>query len=136
MCLEGIPRHQRFVSAFATRGICANVVTIVLSEHQLVLGETVLTELPRILKTKMKVPATAVSEIEALLRREAVVVPHAPGPDIELRDEDDMAVLGEAIEGLASVLVTRDRDLLDVAEQLPLEVLSPRAFWEKLRRRS
>jgi len=124
------------VSAFATRGICTDIVTVVLSEHQLVIGETVLAELTRVLKTKMKVPAAAVSEIEALLRREAVVVSHAADPGIQLRDQDDVGVLGEAIEGLASVLVTGDRDLLDVADRIPVETLSPRGFWEKLQRRS
>jgi uncharacterized protein len=124
------------VSAFTTRGICTDVVTEVLSEHQLVTGETVLAELTRILTTKVKVPAAAVSETEALLRREADVVSHAADPGIQLREQDDVAVLGEVIEGLAAVLVTGDRDLLDVADQLPVETLSPRGFWEKLQRRS
>ena len=40
------------------------------------------------------------------------------------------------IAGGAEVLVTGDRDLLDVAMQLPeLKVLSPRQFWEDLRMR-
>ena len=123
------------VSAFATRGICTDIVTVVLAEHQLVIGETILSELARILRTKMKVPNAAVSEIEALLRREAVVLSRSADPGIELRDQDDVAVLGEAIEGLASVLVTGDRDLLDAAKDLPIETLSPRGFWEKLQRR-
>ena len=122
------------VSAFATRGICTDIVTVVLAEHQLVTGETVLAELGRILRTKMKVPDPAVSEIEALLRREAVVVSQAAAPGIKLRDDDDVAVLAEAIEGLAAVLVTGDRDFLDVAQDIPIETLSPRGFWEKLQR--
>ena len=44
-----------------------------------------------------------------------------------------MAVLAEAIEGLADVVVTGDRDFLDIAGDLPIDVLSPRGFWEKLR---
>jgi len=83
----------------------------------------------------MKLPAGPVTEIEALLRREAVVVPHPVDPGVQLRDQDDIVVLGEAIEGLASVIVTGDRDLLDVADQLPIETLSPRGFWEMLQRR-
>ena len=123
------------VSAFATRGICTDIVTVVLSEHQLVTGEAVLSELKRVLTKKMKLPAAAVTEIEALLRREAVVVSHPADPGVQLRDQDDVLVLGEAIEGLASVIVTGDRDFLDVADQLPIETLSPRGFWEKLQRR-
>ena len=124
------------VSAFATRGICADVLTIALSEHQLVVGETVLEELTRILSAKMKVPPAVVAEIEGLLRREAVVTSGASTLELDLRDKDDEAVVEEAVEGLASVLVTGDRDLLDAADRIPVEVLSPRGFWEKLKRQS
>jgi predicted nucleic acid-binding protein len=48
------------VSSFTTRGICADVVTVVVAEHQLVLGETVLVELTRVLAEKMKVPPSTV----------------------------------------------------------------------------
>ena len=120
------------VSAFSTRGICADIVTVVLADHQLVIGETVLEELSRTLTKKMKLPSMVVAETESLLRREAVVVSHAPDPGVALRDPDDVAVLAEAIEGLATVLVTGDKDFLDVADDLPMEVLSPRGFWEKL----
>ena len=42
------------VSAFGTRGICADILTVVLAEHELVVGEAVLSELSRVLHTKMK----------------------------------------------------------------------------------
>lgn len=120
------------VSALATRGICADILQVVLAEHQLVLGETVLGELKRVLSEKMHVPEGAVSEAEALLRREAVVVSQPGHLAFELRDPDDVPILAEAMESLAEVLVTGDRDFLDVADRLPVLALSPRQFWEKL----
>jgi uncharacterized protein len=120
------------VSAFTTRGICADIVAVVVVEHQLVLGETVLEELARVLSKKMRVPEAAVSEANAFLRREAVVVSDALDPGVSLRDPDDVPVLGEALGGLAEVLVTGDRDLLEMSDHPPIEVLSPRGFWEKL----
>lgn len=120
------------VSAFTTRGICEDVLNVVLAEHQLVLGETVLTELGRVLDRKMHMPQDTIDEAMAFLRREAVVVSAATALSIEVRDPDDVAVLAEAVEGLADVLVTGDRDLLDVRDGLPLPIVSPRGFWEKL----
>lgn len=120
------------VSAFTTRGICADVLAVVLAEHQLVLGEKVLAELRRVLRNKMRMPPDAVTEAEAFLRQEAVVVSTGSELLAEIRDPDDAEVLAQAIEGLADVLVTGDRDLLDVTAELPVEVLSPRGFWEKL----
>ena len=65
-----------------------------------------------------------------------VVTSGASTLELALRDKDDEAVVEEAVEGLASVLVTGDRDLLDAADRIPVEVLSPRGFWEKLQRQS
>ena len=120
------------VSAFTTRGICEDVLNVVLAEHQLVLGEAVLAELRRVLAKKMRMQSELAEEAVAFLRKEAIIVSSAPTLPLELRDPDDVLVLSEAAAGLADVVVTGDRDILDVAETLPLPVISPRGFWEKL----
>ena len=53
--------------------------------------------------------------------------------DIAIRDPDDAWVLAAAVAGGAELLITGDADLLTVANQSPIPVLSPRAFWERLR---
>lgn len=121
------------VSAVATRGLCADVFNLVLAEHQLILGETVLVEVRRVLKQKLRVPEEIIGEFEVLLRAEALVVPKAKVVAIVVRDKSDMPVLAEAISGKAEVLVTGDRDLLEIVEAVPLDVLTPRGLWERLR---
>lgn len=121
------------VSAFATRGLCVDVLQLVLAEHELVVGERVLTELRRVLKRKMRAPDETIRDIEGFLRRQAQVVERASRPAIEVRDADDAHVLGEAIAGAVEVLVTGDQDLLDVGTGLPFRVLTPRGFWNYLR---
>ena len=121
------------VSAVATRGLCADVFNLVLAEHQLILGETVLAEVRRVLKQKLRVPEEIIGEFEALLRAEALVVPKAMVVAIVVRDKSDMPVLAEAISGKAEVLVTGDRDLLEIVETVPLDLLTPRGLWERLR---
>lgn len=120
------------VSAFTTRGICEDVLNVVLAEHQLVLGEAVLTELRRVLDKKMRMQPELADEAVAFLRREAVIVSSAPALPLEMRDADDVVVVSEAVAGLAEVVVTGDRDILDVAETLPVLAVSPRGFWEML----
>ena len=50
------------VSAVATRGLCADLFNLVLAEHELIVGETVLTELKRILREKIRVPGKIIDE--------------------------------------------------------------------------
>lgn len=121
-------------SAFATRGLCADVLRHVLAEHELVVGEVVLGELRRVLKTKIRVPAAPVADIEEWLRDHEVV----PKPDrpisVKLRDPADRWIVASAVAGRAELLVTGDRDLLDMADDLPIPVLDPRGFWNLLRK--
>ena len=124
------------ISAFATRGLSSDVLNLVLADHQLVLGETVLAELDRVLQTKLKVPAETAQETQVFLRTQAVVVSSAPLLDLHIRDKDDLPVLSEAVHGLAEVLVTGDQDLLTVADAAPIQILTPRGLWELLRAES
>lgn len=121
-------------SAVATRGICADVLQVALSDHQLVVGEKVLSELHRVLQKKFRVTVELADETEAFLRREAEVVGEAARLDASLRDADDVAVLGQAIAGGAEVLVTGDRDLLEMESRVALQILTPRGFWDLLRK--
>jgi putative PIN family toxin of toxin-antitoxin system len=121
------------VSAVATRGLCADIFNLVLAEHQLIVGETVLAEMRRVLKQKLRVTDDVIGEFETLLRAEALIVAKAKTTSIPVRDKSDMFVLAEAISGKAEVLVTGDRDLLEVTAKVPLDILSPRGLWERLR---
>ncbi|HET6568608.1 MAG TPA: putative toxin-antitoxin system toxin component, PIN family [Rhodothermales bacterium] len=121
------------VSAFATRGLSADVVHLILTEHDLLTGEVVLTELRRILRDKLGLSERRIDEIEALLRRCHVEPVPAERPDIDIRDEDDVWVLASAIIARADVLVTGDRDLLDVSDEIQTpRILNPRGFWTLL----
>jgi putative PIN family toxin of toxin-antitoxin system len=121
------------VSAVATRGLCADLVQLILLEHELVLGETVLAELRQVLRRKLKLPEATIDEVESFLRRRAVVVAKQGEQPIGDLDEADAAVLAEAGTASADILVTGDRDLLRVADS-PVKVVSPRGLWHLLRR--
>jgi putative PIN family toxin of toxin-antitoxin system len=120
-------------SAIATRGICADVLQVTLAEHQLVVGEKVLSELHRVLIKKFRATTDLADETDEFLRREGEVIETAPRLQISVRDKDDLPVLEQAVAGAADVLVTGDRDLLELHAELPLRILSPRGFWDLLR---
>jgi uncharacterized protein len=121
------------VSALATRGLCADVVQLILLEHELVLGETVLAELRQVLRRKVKLPEAAVDDVESFLRRRATVVATQGAQPIGELGAADAAVLAEAGAGSADILVTGDGGLLRVTDS-PVKVVSPRGLWDLLRR--
>lgn len=121
------------VSAVATRGLCADVFNLVLAEHQLIVGVTVLTELNKVLRQKLRAPSQVVRELDGFLRRQATVAGKANALPVRIRDSSDVPVLAEIVAAGAEVLVTGDRDLLEIEARLPLRIVTPRGFWEQLR---
>ncbi|MEX0733746.1 MAG: putative toxin-antitoxin system toxin component, PIN family [Steroidobacteraceae bacterium] len=121
------------VSAVATRGICADIVNAALAEHRLIVGATVLSELRQVLLTKLRLPVAAANEMDAFLRLHATVISKAPPLEFRELEQNDRAVLAEAIAGRADVLVTGDQDLLRIAARAPIKIVSPRGFWALLR---
>ena len=123
------------VAAFTARGLCADVVRVVLADHELVLGDVNIREVRRVLSQRMKVSPEVVDRIEDLLRAQTVVGKARKRPAFDVRDPDDAWVLGAALAGQVDVLVTGDRDLLEMADP-PLPILSPRDFWELARKQA
>lgn len=121
------------VSAVATRGLCADIVNAALAEHQVIIGPTVLAELQQVLRRKLRLPGAIVEEVDAFLHLHATVI--AAGTELAIQglDQNDTAVLAEAIGGNADVLVTGDQDLIRLGNQSRTRILSPRGFWELLR---
>ena len=122
------------VSAFATRGLSADVFRLVLAEHELIVGRIVLEELRRVLEEKIGLPDSAVEEATGLLEERGVVPTVDEDPGVEVSDPSDARVLATAIAAGAEVLVTGDRDLLSVKGRVRgLRILDPRGFWEEVR---
>lgn len=123
------------VAAFLTRGLCAELVALVLEQHELIIADQVLEEVRRILVERMRSPAADVEELLAILRRHGdEATPHEPpafAVEFDLRDAADVPLVHAAIAGGADALVSGDRDLLDAV--LPIRVLSPRELWQALR---
>ena len=120
------------VSAFATRGLCADLYRHVMVEQELVVGEVVLTELRRILRERLKVPAQDVAKIEASLREHTVVPRPQQHLAIGLKDSDDEWVVASAVAGGADILVTGDAELLAQASP-PVRITNPRGLWDMIR---
>jgi putative PIN family toxin of toxin-antitoxin system len=124
------------VSGFATRGLCADVIRLVLAEHELITADVVLSELKRVLKHKIQLPGEQVQEILTFLESQTVQPkPISPTP-IPVRDEDDQWVLASALAAKADVFITGDKDLLDVAHEVSgVTITDPRGFWNLVKKR-
>jgi putative PIN family toxin of toxin-antitoxin system len=122
------------VSAFATRGLCADLLELVLLEHDLVLGRHVVQELNKALRSKLRLPAALSSAIVDFVSGEATQTIEQAAPALVQADTADARVLGEALAGKAALFVTGDAALLELGTIENMEIVSPRGFWEKMKK--
>ena len=120
------------VSAVTTRGLCADVFRTVLADHELVTCPKILQEIKRILQHKFSVPDSIITEYLELIRDAAVMAESKDLPDVQIKDIDDIQIIGAALSGNADVFVTGDREVQDIKRIKKLRIVSPRAFWEEL----
>lgn len=118
------------VSGFATRGVSADVVRLLVAEHELWTGEGVLRETRRILTERFGVP----DEIGWRLRQRHVEpLPELSSP-VDVRGPDDETVPASAIAAEAKIRVSGDMDLLNVADQVDaLRIMTPGTLQEEVR---
>jgi putative PIN family toxin of toxin-antitoxin system len=120
-------------SAAATRGLCADVLREVFASHELFISDQVIAELRRVLRLKFGVGQDLIDDFIWLLEQDSVPAQPAQLPRIELKDRDDLSIVGAAITAGVEVFVTGDKELLDLGRINNLEILSARQFWERLK---
>ena len=121
------------VSATATRGLCADVLREVLIHHQFVIAEPLLAELRNALCEKLGVPEDFVRELIEILQKDSLFSSSSTHRDIDIQDSADVIILSCASNGNADLVVTGDKELLDLAKIGNMEIVSPRVFWERLK---
>lgn len=123
------------LSGLLTRGVCEALLDVCLSSEActVVLSEHILREFARHAREKFGIPSDGVDLAIEFLRRHVEFVEPASLPRNTCRDQGDLPVLGTAVAAKADVLITGDQDLLDLGETHGVPIVSPRAFYERLR---
>jgi putative PIN family toxin of toxin-antitoxin system len=121
------------VSAVATRGLCADVLREVLLSHQLIVSADLLKELEKVLREKIGLPQPLISDFVEFIQQDARFSESPPMQNVPVKDKTDIPILSAALNGGTDVLVTGDKELIDLERLGNMEIVSPRLFWEKLR---
>ena len=115
------------VSAFVSRGLCTDLLKIVLGEHEVLVSNLVVKELKRVLRDKLRAPESVFEYALGIIDHVEVV------PSGTEFDENDDTILAAAIAAEADIFVTGDQELLATAKRSPISAVSPREFMEFLR---
>jgi putative PIN family toxin of toxin-antitoxin system len=119
------------------------LLTIIDSEHRLILSNEILNELARVLRyprlqTFYDLPETLVYDYVAFLHRSSEIVALNPLVMAPIRDVNDVIVMQTAIIGEADVLCTKDEDFfeppaVEYLRKMGITVMDDVALLQRLR---
>ena len=118
-------------ASISRAGVCAELLEDVLTHHELVLSAFITEELRRKLRDKFSFPESEIRQLQRFLGKVATTVVPIELPMDVCRDTADIPVLGTAVAGAASILVTVDKDLLALREFQGVAIIKPGEFWRK-----
>ena len=122
-------------SALATRGLCTDILRAVINSEDLIISDALLVELRRILLKKFRVPQPLVDEMILFLQRDTIRAETGDLLDLGIKDKDDIIILSSAVNGKADIFVTGDKEVLSLGNVERMEILSPRGFWDKTKKK-
>jgi putative PIN family toxin of toxin-antitoxin system len=112
-------------------GVCAELLDDILLHHELVISEFILEEVSRKLLEKFHFSKKESDVVAAFLRRAGIVVVPADLPADLCRDPTDIPVLGTAVAGECSLLISVDRDLLEMRDVTGIPIIRPGDYWRR-----
>ena len=118
-------------ASLATRGLCSELFEVTLQSHELIISDSVIKELERVLPEKLGQSEAVTTGFIALLKSESILVTServAPS----LPDPDDEPIVAATLAGESDVFVTGDKALLELKSIEGMPVITPRGLWEIL----
>jgi len=97
----------------------------------LVISEFILAELNRNLVKKFHFSRREADQVVSFLRRAGTIVVPADLPADLCRDPEDVPILGTAVAGRCALLISVDRDLLDMKTVQNIPIVRPGEFWRR-----
>lgn len=126
------PDSSVLIAAHISRaGVCAELLEDLLLHHELVTSEFILDELGRKLVEKFRFPDREAGQVAAFLRRTALVVEPVDLPSDVCRDPTDIPILGTAVGDQCALLISVDRDLLDLQCINEIPIIRPGEYWRR-----
>ena len=125
-----------FISSFATRGLCHSVFELCLDRFEIVISSSLIKEIRNVLKDKLKLPEIFITETLDYLSENATSVEVNKLLSGVCRDPEDDHIIALADSAGANYIITGDEDLLILKKYGSTQIVTPRKFWELLKKQS
>ncbi|MCK4557958.1 MAG: putative toxin-antitoxin system toxin component, PIN family [Candidatus Aminicenantes bacterium] len=124
------------IASFASRGLCHSVFELCLDRFEIIISSYLIDEVQTNLSKKLKLPLELIRDIIDFLSENATLIGVDEAPPDVCKDPEDARLLVLAQKSGAPYLITGDKDLLAIKKYASSKILSPRQFWETVKKQN
>ena len=118
------------IASLIANGVCHELLEGCFVNHDLVVSEFILEELREKLIDKFKYSAgTSANAVQLFRSRMEIAIPVSLDAPVS-RDPDDDNILAAALAGRCDIIISGDKDLLELQRFGDILILSPRQFMD------
>jgi len=117
------------VAAFLRSGSSYDVIEQAIHEHEIYYTTFIIGEFRRVFKDKFHYTALVVNEFVVFIEKFFIKGVTAVAIENICRDSDDDQVLADAIINKIDIIITGDKDLLDLKTHKGIRIIHPNEYW-------
>lgn len=120
------------VAAFIRADSSYDVIEHAIHEHDIYYTSFIINEFRKVFKSKFHYPESVINEFVLFINDFFIKGDTANTIDNICRDSDDNQVLADALINRIGVIITGDKDLLDLKTYKRIKIISPKEYWSLL----
>ena len=117
------------ISGFVTRGYSFDVIKDAVYKHEVYYTEYLLKEIQRVLPNKFPLSGGVIHFAVFVIKKYFTKGKTAGTIEKICRDPNDNQILADALMNSIEVIITGDKDLLDLKNYTGIKIISPKEYW-------
>ena len=116
------------ISAFMTGGTCYDIIDDSIEDHEPYYTDFVLDEVRKIFKNNFKYPDSVIEKLTSFIIRRFIKGDTSDTLEKISRDESDDQLLADASFNHIDVIITGDKDLLELKRYKDIKIIPPKDY--------
>lgn len=116
--------------AFKRGNVCYDIIDHAVEEHELYYTSFIITEFKRVFKKDFHYPESIINKFTTFITKFFSKGKASQVLEDVCRDSNDNQILADALVNEIEIIITGDKDLLEIKNYKDIKIISPKEYWK------